>query len=161
MRRPLVRFLRVNSCAHLFVPDPPPSCPTACTRICAYNKDPISICRKTEGLTAGGIVTQKKYTAYTRLVSNQGWVSATLSQAAFLGKSDPNVLRGKFPLGQESRYSTNSTDRLTDGTALLLTGHGHGAVGTQHAATRLARSVTPRLARLQNHETRRFICHAT
>ena len=49
--------LRVNSCADLFVPDPP-FVFTARTQICEHVKDPISICRKRVDLTAGGMETQ-------------------------------------------------------------------------------------------------------
>ena len=37
----------------------PASCVMARTQICAHVKDPLSICRKRVGLTAGGILTHK------------------------------------------------------------------------------------------------------
>ena len=49
---------RDNSCTDLFVPDHHFVC-TAHTQICAHFKDPVSICHKRVGLTAGGMVTQK------------------------------------------------------------------------------------------------------
>ena len=68
-RRAVFLSLRVDSFADLFVPDPAPFAGTARTHICAHVNDPISICRKRAGLTAGGMVTHKN-TAYTRLVMN-------------------------------------------------------------------------------------------
>ena len=46
--------LRVNSCAELFVPDPPSIVYMARTRICEHVKDSISICLKRVGPTAYG-----------------------------------------------------------------------------------------------------------
>ena len=57
--------LRVNSCADLFVPDPSFMC-TARTQICAHVKNPISICRKRVGITAGGMETRKHCTQDTK-----------------------------------------------------------------------------------------------
>ena len=87
--------LRVNSCADVFVPEPP-SCLRHRTHICAHVKDPVSICRKRAGLTAGSIVANN--TAYTRLVY-KGWV-AWLLQLVFLGESDLNFPWEKIPVGQ-------------------------------------------------------------
>ena len=56
---------RVNSCADLCVPDT-----TSCVRG-AHVTDPISICRKRVGLTAGGMETQKHCSHKNKI----SWVS--------------------------------------------------------------------------------------
>ena len=54
--------LRVNSCADLFVPDPLSCVCTARTQSHAHVRDPIPICRKRVGLTAGSMETRKQCT---------------------------------------------------------------------------------------------------
>ena len=82
--------LRVNSCADLIVPDPPlcVCVRTARTQIYAHVKDPISICYKRLGLTAGGMKTQKHCTQGTKKKLG----SAVLWLLAFPGESSPNFL---------------------------------------------------------------------
>ena len=68
-------FLRVSSCADLFVPDPP-SCVRHAPKCGLTLKIPYSsVVNKRVGLTAGGMVTQILHTQ-TRLVINQSWVAA-------------------------------------------------------------------------------------
>ena len=50
-----------NSCADLFMPDPP-FVSTERTQMCAHVKHPISICRKRLSFTAGGMVTKILHT---------------------------------------------------------------------------------------------------
>ena len=78
---------RVNSCADLFVPEPPCVC-TARTHMCAHVKDTISICRKRVGLTAGGIETRKHCTQKEKKKLGRAvqWLFAFPG-----GKSSPNL----------------------------------------------------------------------
>ena len=68
---------RVISCADFFVPEPPFVC-TACTQIRAHVIDPISICPKRVGLTAGRFWKHEN-TAHRggkKLVSAEVWLLA-------------------------------------------------------------------------------------
>ena len=68
---------------------PPPFVCTARTQICAQFKDPISICRKSVGLTASGTETRKHYIQDKRKENKLG-SAAILSLLAFPRESSPN-----------------------------------------------------------------------
>ena len=76
----------INSCADLFVPDPPLVC-MAHTQICAHVKDPISICHNRLGLTAGSVETRKHCTHEKKKMLG----SAILWLLVFPGESSSNV----------------------------------------------------------------------
>ena len=59
------------SCTDLFVPGSSSYQCMARTHICAHVKDPVSICCKRVGLTAGGVRTQKHCTHG----NNNSWVA--------------------------------------------------------------------------------------
>ena len=70
---------------------------TARTQICAHVKDHMCICRKREGLAAGGIKTREHYRR-KKSTTTQIQCSAVLCLLAFPGESSPNCPC----LGQES-----------------------------------------------------------
>ena len=64
VRKSFFLSLGVNSCTHLFVPDPPlPPSPFVCTartQMCSHVKDPIPTCCKRADLTVSGTVTKTR-----------------------------------------------------------------------------------------------------